>query len=74
MPRTGFGKKDGSQRGWKQGGGGRNRTSECRHPKIKKERWNSNVRNVSMNGFTKGRKNLQINIMFLLHVLYVNQM
>lgn len=30
-----YGKKDGSQKGWKKGGGGRNRTATCRHPKIK---------------------------------------
>jgi len=36
-PRRGFGKKDGSQQGLKQGGRGRNRTTECRHPKSKKE-------------------------------------
>ena len=33
-----FGKKDGSQKGRKNGGRGRNKTSECRHPKIKKKR------------------------------------
>lgn len=38
MVKEGYGKKDGSQRGSKEGGGGRNRTSNCRHPKIKKER------------------------------------
>ena len=37
-PRKGFGKKTGSQRGQKQGGRGRNRTSVCRHPSIKKSR------------------------------------
>ena len=37
-PRRGFGKKDGSQSGLKAGGMGRNRTSTCRHPKIKKKR------------------------------------
>ena len=38
MSRKGFGKKDGSQRGLKQGGRGRNRTNKCRHPSIKKGR------------------------------------
>ena len=33
-----YGAKDGSQKGWKQGGRGRNKTSDCRHPKKKKER------------------------------------
>ena len=33
-----YGKKDGSQRGWKEGGGGRNRTDECRNPEIKEKR------------------------------------
>lgn len=31
-PRRGFGLKDGSQRGRKAGGLGRNRTDNCRHP------------------------------------------
>jgi len=34
----GYGLKDGSGRGWKSGGRGRNRTSNCRHPNIKKRR------------------------------------
>lgn len=38
MIRKGFGKRDGSQQGMKQGGRGRNRTDTCRHPKIKNER------------------------------------
>ena len=38
MQRKGYGKKDGSQRGLKSGGRGRNKTSTCRHPKIKKAR------------------------------------
>lgn len=38
MRRTGYGKKDGGQRGRKAGGRGRNRTSNCRHPEIKKNR------------------------------------
>ena len=32
MVRNGYGKKDGSQRGRRQGGRGRNKTSNCRHP------------------------------------------
>lgn len=32
MVRKGFGKKDGSQRGQKDGGRGRNQTDNCRHP------------------------------------------
>jgi hypothetical protein len=35
-PRKGFGKKDGSKRGLKAGGRGRNKTSKCRHPKRRK--------------------------------------
>ena len=38
MPRQGYGLRDGSQRGRREGGRGRNRTSNCRHPKIKKRR------------------------------------
>jgi len=38
MPRDGYGKKDGSQKGRKEGGRGRNRTSDCRHPEKRKER------------------------------------
>ena len=36
--RAGYGLKDGSGRGRKAGGRGRNRTSTCRHPAIKKGR------------------------------------
>jgi len=36
--RKGYGLKDGSQRGLKSGGRGRNITSTCRHPKIKRSR------------------------------------
>lgn len=36
MARIGYGRKDGSQRGSKSGGKGRNRTSICRHPKRRK--------------------------------------
>ena len=38
MARTGYGRKDGSQKGLKRGGRGRNRTSTCRNPSIKKSR------------------------------------
>jgi len=38
MARKGFGKKNGSRQGMKQGGRGRNQTSTCRHPSIKKRR------------------------------------
>jgi len=38
MPRRGFGKRDGSQRGRNAGGMGRNQTSSCRHPTIRKNR------------------------------------
>ena len=36
MPRSEYGRKDGSGRGWKEGGRGRNRTNRCRHPTIKR--------------------------------------
>lgn len=32
MPKEGYGKKDGTQKGRKQGGRGRNRTDICRYP------------------------------------------
>ena len=38
MARSGYGRKDGSQKGRKSGGKGRNRTSKCRHPKLRKNR------------------------------------
>lgn len=38
MVRKGFGRKDGSRQGMKQGGRGRNQTSKCRNPSIKKSR------------------------------------
>jgi len=38
MRRKGFGRKDGSQRGFKHGGRGRNKTTTCRNPFIKKNR------------------------------------
>ena len=38
MPRKTYGRKDGSQAGRKSGGRGRNRTTTCRHPTIKKRR------------------------------------
>jgi len=37
-PRRGYGRKDGSGSGWEEGGRGRNRTDNCRHPEKKKER------------------------------------
>lgn len=36
--RSGYGKKNGQRKGYKQGGRSRNRTSICRHPSIKKGR------------------------------------
>ncbi len=33
-----YGMKNGSQKGYKKGGRGRNRTKNCRHPSIKKNR------------------------------------
>ena len=33
MVRAGYGKKDGSAKGRKENGRGRNRTDNCRHPK-----------------------------------------
>ena len=36
MARTGYGRKDGSRKGYLSGGRGRNRTSVCRHPKKKR--------------------------------------
>lgn len=38
MARKGYGQKNGGRRGMKEGGRGRNRTSNCRHPEIKKRR------------------------------------
>lgn len=38
MPRQGYGKKDGSGHGWKEGGRGKNRSNKCRHPTLKKKR------------------------------------
>ena len=38
VERNGYGKKDGSQKGLKQGGRGRNQTTSCRHPVIKRKR------------------------------------
>lgn len=35
---SGYGRKDGSQKGWKRGGLGRNRTSTCRHPNLLQKR------------------------------------
>jgi hypothetical protein len=36
--KPGYGRMDGSQRGLLSGGRGRNKTSICRHPSIKKKR------------------------------------
>ena len=36
MERNVYGQKDASQRGWKEGGRGRYRTTACRHPTRKK--------------------------------------
>jgi len=33
MSKKGYGKKDGSKKGWLKGGRGKNRTKRCRHPK-----------------------------------------
>jgi len=38
MPRKGYGLKKGDQKGRKEGGRGRNRTDDCRHPEKKKGR------------------------------------
>lgn len=38
ISRKGYGRKTGSQIGRKTGGRGRNRTTVCRHPAIKKRR------------------------------------
>ena len=38
MVRKNYGQKDGSQKGRKTGGRGRNQTSDCRHPEIKRKR------------------------------------
>lgn len=38
MVKRGFGKRDGRQHGRQSGGRGRNQTSSCRHPTIKKNR------------------------------------
>lgn len=38
MPREGYGKKDSTQKGRKQGGRGRNQTGNCRHPIVSKKR------------------------------------
>ena len=36
--KSGYGKKDGSQKGRSQGGRGRNQTVSCRHPTTKRKR------------------------------------
>lgn len=38
MARSEYNKKDGSRKGSKQGGKGRNRTNECRHPNTGNEK------------------------------------
>jgi len=38
MVKKGYGRKDGLQRGLRSNGRGRNRTSICRHPKIRRRR------------------------------------
>jgi len=45
MPKKGFGLKDGSQKGWLLGGSGRNRTSVCRFPEVKKARLEQKKKN-----------------------------
>lgn len=42
--RPGYGRKDGSQRGFRSGGRGRNRTSSCRHPKTRSIRRKKSIR------------------------------
>jgi hypothetical protein len=37
VTKSGYGKKDGSQKGALHGGSGRNQTAVCRHPKIYKK-------------------------------------
>lgn len=37
MVKENYGKKDGSKKGFKQSGKGRNRTDNCRHPNIRKK-------------------------------------
>ena len=38
MEEEGYGMKDGSQRGRRDGGRGRNRTTQCRNPLVRKRR------------------------------------
>jgi len=38
MPRAGYGRKDGSQKGRREGGRGRNIIEKCRHPEARKKR------------------------------------
>lgn len=38
MPREGYGNRDGSQKGRKQGGRTRNRTDNCRHPNTRNKK------------------------------------
>jgi hypothetical protein len=38
MSREGYGRKDGSQKGRKEGGRRRNKTLKCRHPNIRRKK------------------------------------
>ena len=38
MPRDEYNKKDGSRKGRKRGGQGKNQTDECRHPEKRRRR------------------------------------
>ena len=38
MSREGYGEKNGSRKGQKEGGRGRNKTNKCRNPTIRKRR------------------------------------
>jgi len=40
---NGMGLKDGSKKGMKMGGLGRNKTKECRHPKLKEDAEETNT-------------------------------
>lgn len=41
MPRPGYGLKDGSQKGRREGGRGRNIIEKCRHPNMQRRRENA---------------------------------
>ena len=54
MVKSGFGKKNGSQKGKQTGGQGRNKTTKCRNPSIKKGRqikWENEKQKKKMNQF-----------------------